>query len=32
LKFEPVDNGGRINASFQLIHYLYNGNVESIAY
>jgi len=32
LKFEPVEKGGRINSSFQLIHYLYNGNIESIAY
>ncbi len=32
LKFVPVDNGGRINSTFELIHYLYNGNVESIAY
>ena len=32
LKFEPVEKDGRINSSFQLIHYLYNGNIESIAY
>ena len=32
LQFEPVGKGGRQNTAFQLIHYMYNGSVESLAY
>lgn len=32
LRFEKVNNGGYQNDSFQLIHYLYNKTIESIAY
>lgn len=32
LQFEPVGKGGRQNRAFQLIHYLYNGSIESLAY
>jgi hypothetical protein len=32
LCFEKLGNGGYINTSFMLIHYLYNHSIESLAY